>query len=672
MIKKFIQLITRQTIKVKILIIVGFSIFYIILLSIGNSYFLINIKDIFKNLNNNELLIKDVTNNISIDIAKLNQLAIFSSITGEVNDKTILENENNNKQILNQIQYLKKLIKIQEDKKLLELIHKITLRYKANSQIALNLHTSFKENFDDGIDEIYGLYSISKKINSELDILRDYSIKNFNHKIVDLYYTMNLSFYLTIILAIISSILFIIFNMIISYSITVPLKKFQNGLLGFFQYINSNSTKIELLDDKREDEIGTMAKIINLHIIDGKKNIDNKTKALKENENKLKKINQDLKNKNENIKLILDTQPAIVIITNGIKISSISNKFFQIFDYENTEDFNKKHNCISELFIDKKEKSFLVPIMKDLKWINYIYKYPNKIHNVYIKDKFNNERIFDIKISEKVLQKDIIIVLTDITELNKSNQKLEFTLDEIKQQQQIMLDQSRSAAMGEMIAMIAHQWRQPLGAISATANNLLLEIMLNPSFNKNIFLDEIKKIDSFSQHLSKTIDDFRNFFKIKKSKENTSFAKMLNESLKIIETSLKNKNIKIDINIESNNNLKTYSNEIKQVILNIIKNAEDAFIDNNITDSLISIDIISLIEFEVLIIKDNAGGIPEDILPRIFEPYFSTKTKKDGTGLGLYMSKTIIEEHCKGKIKVSNKNNGVEFKIYIPCLKLID
>ena len=235
---------------------------------------------------------------------------------------------------------------------------------------------------------------------------------------------------------------------------------------------------------------------------------------------------------------------------------------------------------------------------------------------------------------------------------------------EVQAKDQQMLRQSRLAQMGEMLSMIAHQWRQPLTAISARVNNLLFKIIMDEKINKELFQEQLEHIGEYSQHLSKTIDDFRGFFDKYKTKDKTTLEDIVNSTLSIIQTSTENKNIKIITDLNSNQIIETYSSEVKQVVLNLLKNAEDALLDTKTTNPMITIQTKSdLDNNQLLIVKDNAGGIPDNIIDNIFDPYFSTKKEKDGTGIGLYMSKTIIEDHCGGKLSVSNNNDGAVFKI---------
>ena len=231
-----------------------------------------------------------------------------------------------------------------------------------------------------------------------------------------------------------------------------------------------------------------------------------------------------------------------------------------------------------------------------------------------------------------------------------------------------MLENSRLAQMGEMISMIAHQWRQPLNAISATASNLKFKTELETfdldtkdgQIEQNrYFLDEFQKINSYVQTLTQTIDDFRNFYKPNKSSVSITFEAVVNKSLGIILPSLKTSNIKIVTEYNSDAIIQMHDNEIMQVILNILKNAQDNFKEKDIVEPTITI----MTKDKELSICDNGGGIPERIIYQIFDPYFSTKDEKNGTGLGLYMSRTIVQEHHDAKLEVENIPNGVCFRI---------
>ena len=237
-------------------------------------------------------------------------------------------------------------------------------------------------------------------------------------------------------------------------------------------------------------------------------------------------------------------------------------------------------------------------------------------------------------------------------------------LTELKEQEYLLQKQSKLAQMGEMLSMIAHQWRQPLNAISATSTSLNVKATLN-KIDKEMVLEMTENISQYSQHLSNTIDDFRNFFKPNKETTETSFHSILESVLKIVNVSIEKENIRLIKELEYDGHFESYESELKQVALSLFKNAEDALVDNRIENPYIKIAVKKENDNIVFELSDNAGGIPKDIIEKIFDPYFSTKKQKDGTGLGLYMSKIIIEEHCKGKITVSNDKDGAVFRIVL-------
>ncbi|QOP42159.1 CHASE domain-containing protein [Sulfurimonas marina] len=257
------------------------------------------------------------------------------------------------------------------------------------------------------------------------------------------------------------------------------------------------------------------------------------------------------------------------------------------------------------------------------------------------------------------------LLLLIILALFKSLKNLKTQTQKTKEQTSYMLHQSRMAQMGEMINMIAHQWRQPLSSISTISGTLTIDIELD-NYEKKFFLEQLQSIDNLSQHLSSTINDFRDFFKDKKQKQLATAHQIVDETLQIIGSSFESKNIEVITEGDHNISIYTYVNEIKQVLLNILKNAEDALLEKRDGDFKIWILWYQIGENVTISIEDNAGGIPDKIMKKIFEPYFSTKHDNNGTGLGLYMSKTIVEEHCNGTLSVTNTERGANFTIEIP------
>lgn len=252
----------------------------------------------------------------------------------------------------------------------------------------------------------------------------------------------------------------------------------------------------------------------------------------------------------------------------------------------------------------------------------------------------------------------ILILIISIMFILLKNLKKEESLKQ--RQEEKLFEQSRFAQMGEMVSMIAHQWRQPLSSINATVSSLQIKQVLG-SFDKQTYTDELLKINEYVQHLSKTIDDFRTFYKPNKKLITTSLESIIEKSLRIIDGSLINNNIQITVESNSKSEVQVYENELIQVVLNILQNAKEHLIEGQVQNPSIKIKVDS----HTLSICDNGAGIPQDIINKIFDPYFSTKKEKNGTGLGLYMSKIIIEEHHNGTLQAYNIDEGVCFKIQL-------
>ncbi len=303
-----------------------------------------------------------------------------------------------------------------------------------------------------------------------------------------------------------------------------------------------------------------------------------------------------------------------------------------------------------------------------------------KISKENIIKKLNNKYYDDIKIAFLIYTLFLlaiylmvkIIIKNQNEYANTLEEKVEKQISELKEKEEILHQQSKMAAMGEMLENIAHQWRQPLSVISTAATGIIAQ--------KNFgLLDEKKEIESLnsinnaSQYLSETINDFRNFFKPNKEKILFSTEDVHKKVLKLFSSKFKTLNIEIIENIQ-NIEITGLNNELSQVIINLLSNAYDVLELKKNDKKMIFIDIYKNKNNVIIKIKDNGGGIPSDIMQKIFEPYFTTKHQKQGTGIGLYMSMEMITKHMNGKLEVKNKNykyngilyKGAEFMIILP------
>lgn len=238
-------------------------------------------------------------------------------------------------------------------------------------------------------------------------------------------------------------------------------------------------------------------------------------------------------------------------------------------------------------------------------------------------------------------------------------------LKRLKEQEKLLLIKTRNAQMGELLSMIAHQWRQPLSAISSIINNMKIKLFREENDNEYL-LERSNEIEELIQHLSQTITDFRKFFLPDNKKSSFQFKKLIDKSLRILESSFASLHIDVEVNDTCTKEIVSFENELQQVLLNLLKNAQDILVFKKVANPKIVIDCYEDGDKVIVHISDNAGGIDPSVIDSVFDPYFTTKENTNGTGLGLYMSKTIIEDHCKGKLSVKNTEEGAMFKIELP------
>ncbi|MEA3353009.1 MAG: ABC transporter substrate binding protein [Campylobacterota bacterium] len=425
--------------------------------------------------------------------------------------------------------------------------------------------------------------------------------------------------------------------------------------------------RIKELNDKNEDQIHMilfissvvlllslvitfiLSNIIKKIFKNYSKELDSKNKNLEEVNTTLEKRVQErtknLENERNKIKTFLDaTMEAIFISKNGICLD-VNKSAVDIFGYDSKEDM-----------IGKKLIDFVAP----------------ESHNI-VQQKLKD---YDSKPYEGIVsKKDKSKFTAYIRGLNVDNTDLRISsVIDITHLKQLEL-QSKHAAMGEMIGNIAHQWRQPLSVISSASTGILIKKeygLLDDTELESL----CKKIDQNAQYLSQTIDDFRDFIKDDTKPVNFNLKDDTKSFIKLMESNIKNNKIQIIMDLQDDIDLNGFPNELIQCFIDIFNNAKDAFIQNNVNEDERFIFITQkIIENNVVIsFKDNAGGIPENIKAKIFEPYFTTKHESQGTGLGLHMSYNLIVNHMKGSIDVFNhkyefkdqKYKGAEFVIMIP------
>ena len=372
-------------------------------------------------------------------------------------------------------------------------------------------------------------------------------------------------------------------------------------------------------------------------------------------------------------------------LTKELRDVELLTKFGRIviFRWENDENMSVK-------FVSQSIKAYGYDVKdfeKNIKFFDFIYKDDvNQLITVIKKSIFNDadsftsiHRVVDKDNNIKWVYNRTIIIkddngnviefygyLNDITKLKMNEaelkEKVKLQLEKNLEKDRLLVQQNKLASMGEMLGNIAHQWRQPLNNIN------LLIYFIRDSYGKisqNELSDIIKDAKLQIDYMSQTIDDFRNFYKPSKEKKIFDIKESILQSSKIVHSSIEKNAIKLDILGESLS-IDGFENEFEQVIVNILNNAIDAKIIKSKTmkfDAKIEINIYKEDKNILISIYNNCGNIDEKIIERIFEPYFTTKFEDQGTGIGLYMTKVIIEKNMKGKIEAKNLNDGVEFLI---------
>lgn len=309
----------------------------------------------------------------------------------------------------------------------------------------------------------------------------------------------------------------------------------------------------------------------------------------------------------------------------------------------------------------------LVPILSDL-----VMEYENFNHEkiAYLR----NRQLFILMVTFFILFLELTLVFYPTSRKIKEHtreleQRVREEVEKNRQKDWQLSQQTRLAQMGEMIDMIAHQWHQPINAISQLNTQLELEAVFG-SATKESTLAKTAQISSIISYLSDTIKDFREFFKPTKEKNFVDSSEIIQSVLNITKNSLKVHNIEIRQNYISHANLFTYANELKQVLLSIISNALAILMEREIQGAYVEIKTYIQGPYFIFELSDNGGGIDESIITKIFDANFTTRESNGGSGLGLYIGKTIIEEHCGGKLNVKNSDVGALFKIQIPIKTL--
>ncbi len=380
---------------------------------------------------------------------------------------------------------------------------------------------------------------------------------------------------------------------------------------------------------------------------------------------------QELKDLNENLEIMIEEKTeklenSLNIISKNViysrtdlqgNIIEVSDAFCKISQYTKEELIGQPHNIVRHIDVPESVfKDMWSTIKSGIVWSGELIN----------RKKDGGYYWVEVTISPEFNKKGEIVSFIAIR--HDITAKKDF-----EQQHTKLLKSEKLASMGEMIGNIAHQWRQPLSVISTSATGMLVEkefdVLTDEKFRKSC-----DDINNHAQYLSKTIDDFRNFIKGDRTKKLFSLTEAIDSFFVLIEGTVKSNHINMIIDLQNNIKIDGYESELTQCVINIFNNAKDALNENNVTNKFIFITAVEQDNKVIIKIKDNAGGIPNNILPKIFEPYFTTKHKSQGTGLGLHMTYNLIVDGMNGTVEASNvdyeynsKNyTGAEFKICLP------
>lgn len=318
-------------------------------------------------------------------------------------------------------------------------------------------------------------------------------------------------------------------------------------------------------------------------------------------------------------------------------------------------------NCIDDTAIKKiafvhhiRSTDLYIVISKNEKDILYSIEQKKRIWE----EKLNDETKDNIKL---LMILSFISIVFSIIFSKIINSLIKDYEKEIKQSNEAMFAQARLAQAGELISMISHQWRQPISKIASMSSNLRFKIAMSKELDTAHLDKKLEEIEEYTEFLSDTIDDFREFYRPKKDKKKVPILPLLEKSLLFLDNSMMKKNINLIKKFDKDAEVFVYQNELMQVIINIVQNAIE-FSSNN---AWIKIETKLKAKEYIIKITDEAGGIIDKNISKIFDAHFSTKTSVNSTnlGLGLYVSKVIIETHFNGKLEVESKNKNTTFTI---------
>ena len=377
-------------------------------------------------------------------------------------------------------------------------------------------------------------------------------------------------------------------------------------------------------------------------------------------------------------KTIIDsTKEGFWLLDESLHIININNSFASMLGYEKSEVLGKKPYQLFALIDEQQsfceEQADAAHTSEQRTYeLTFVTKMQKELHTIVNATTIslpNNEMrtfAFITDISEqKELEQMLLQQQYNINELNTNlKQRIEAELQENRKKDHIMYQQARLASMGEMIANIAHQWRQPLNIIALIIQEFYISGQLG-TLDREKIEKEYTRANSVLQYMSNTIDDFRTFFKHNEEGEDFAIASAVNSVMTLMSKAMEHNNIKVITHIDDTLSVFGHKNEFVQALINLINNAREAILTNT-QEGIIRIDVFQEEERIKVNVQDNGGGIQNQDIEQIFEPYFTTKHQTQGTGLGLYMSHQIIVNNMNGNLYAENREEGTCFYIDLP------
>jgi len=276
-----------------------------------------------------------------------------------------------------------------------------------------------------------------------------------------------------------------------------------------------------------------------------------------------------------------------------------------------------------------------------------------------------NQMTADISVAMENMETEVCRREAETALRDETIKKLQ-AIEDLRTKEQLLLQRNRQAAMGELMVNISHHWRQPLNVLGLMVQELT-QICSDSTFSRERLEERVREAMGVILKMSATIDGFSTLYESGGEWEQFSLKEIVEKTVALFRAGVNSENFTIEMDVENDVAVSGLANEYSQVLLNILLNAREIFVERGTASPRISVKLFPERDNAVLTISDNAGGIPENDLERVFDPYFTTKDPDQGSGLGLYMAKTIIEKHMSGRLQVYNTARGAEFRIEVRC-----